>query len=309
MDLPLGAFVLGQVPGQRVPRCRRPRARLLAEVFLLGEIGGGRHGAAVGRGAGALHGETQTHGAVGAREDVRGSPSRTRGVGKRPGGVGWGDAKTRAGGEERRSPSPRRHRRAILRTRRRPSEVSLGGMDARGSEPSARCSHNEAGGDNKPSRCQPPAFGSPARARGRAAGAGPRTRQENARPPPQGRPHRTAPTPAGGSYGSAAVSTARTALKAAIFPGSTFGDVNKRGCSAGRGCAVLAVLSEGCGRKRRCRNDEVCILSRAEDEDAAHPHRSPGQEGGLLGPLLCAFSLPRCDVCRGRATTTSLIWD
>lgn len=84
VDLPLGTLMLGQVPGQRVPRRRRPRARLLAEVLLLGEIGGGRHGAAVGRGAGALHGETQTHGAVGAREDARGSPARTRGVGKRP---------------------------------------------------------------------------------------------------------------------------------------------------------------------------------------------------------------------------------
>lgn len=72
LDLPLGPLVFGQVPGQRVPRRRRYRPRPLAEVLLVGEIGGGRHGASVGHVAGALHGETdrQTEGAWGAARDA-----------------------------------------------------------------------------------------------------------------------------------------------------------------------------------------------------------------------------------------------
>ncbi|KQL60142.1 hypothetical protein AAES_11261 [Amazona aestiva] len=58
LDLPLGPLMFGQVPGQRVSRRRRHRPRPLAVVLLVGEIGGGRHGASVGRVAGALHGET-----------------------------------------------------------------------------------------------------------------------------------------------------------------------------------------------------------------------------------------------------------
>lgn len=77
VDLPLGTLVLGQVPGQRVPRRRRPRARLLAEVLLLGEIGGGRHGAAGEEGSG----EVGTMGLHGRAEDenaahLHGSPGQ-----------------------------------------------------------------------------------------------------------------------------------------------------------------------------------------------------------------------------------------
>lgn len=49
LDLPLGALMSGEVPGQRVPRRRGRRARLHAVVLLVGDVRRGRHGAVEGR--------------------------------------------------------------------------------------------------------------------------------------------------------------------------------------------------------------------------------------------------------------------